>query len=69
MLSLEQIIKNTKQKYQFNTLQIRNVLKELASLTGVSYFQEKKKRIKVQGLALGLWGQNAEIQTDQAQLL
>lgn len=73
MLSLEQIIQNTKQKYQFNMLQIRNVLKKLAFLTGVSYFRgEKKGRIKMWGLALGprgYWGKNAGIQTGQAQFL
>lgn len=53
MLSLEQIIKNTKQKYQFNTLQIRNVLKKLAFLAGVSYFKKKASRIRACGLALG----------------
>lgn len=55
MLSLEQIIKNTKQKYRFNTLQIRNVLKKLAFLTGVSYFKKKKKKKQNEsvGLALG----------------
>lgn len=46
MLSLEQIIQNTKQKYQFNMLQIRNVLKKLAFLTGVSYFKGKREELK-----------------------
>ena len=72
MLSLEQIIKNTKQKYRFNTLQIRNVLKKLAFLTGVSYFKKKKEELKRGGWRwgeCGCQGRNAEIKTDQAQLL
>lgn len=52
MLSLEQIIKNTKQNYQFNALQIRNVLQKVAFLTGASYLKETS-RIKAQGLVLG----------------
>lgn len=72
MLSLEQIIQNTKQKYRFNMLQIRNVFKKLPFLTGVSYFKKKRGRIKVRGLALGprgFWGRNAGIQMGQAKFL
>lgn len=53
MLSLEQIIQNTKQKYQFNMLQIRNVLKKLAFLTGVSYFKGKREELKFGGWRWG----------------
>lgn len=55
MLSLEQIVKNTKQKYRFNTLQTRNVLRELPFLTGVSYFKGKKEELKL-GAGAGVSG-------------
>lgn len=52
-------------------LQIRNVLKKLAFLAGVSYFK-KKNELKRGGWLWGergCQGRNAEIKTDQAQLL
>jgi len=53
-------------------LQIRNVLKKLAFLTGVSYFKNKKEELKRGGWRWGergRQGRNADIKTDQAQLL